>query len=89
MSNYLKRQSLRLFSDGKNYILSSQFIKNEHLLISVINNELYLNKINDEEWLLIQDKSRYLTIIDSYGCLGMLTVEGNSYIYIYSAFLIS
>jgi hypothetical protein len=76
MSSYLKRQSFRLFSDGKNYLLSSQFIKNEHLLINVINNELYLNKVSDEEWLQIQSKSRFVAILDSYGCLGMLTLEG-------------
>ena len=76
MSNYLKRQSFRLFSDGKNYLLSSQFINNEHLLINVINNELYLNKVSNEEWSHIQLKSRFVAILDSYGCLGMLTLEG-------------
>lgn len=77
MSSYLKRQTSRLYTDGKNYVLSSQFIKNEHLLITVMGNELFLNKICDEEWQLLQSKSRYVTIIDAYGCLGMLTLEGN------------
>jgi hypothetical protein len=76
MTNYDKRRSFKLFSDGKNYVLSSQFIEKEKLLISVINTELYLHKISNNEWLEIQNKSKFIPIVDSYGCLGLLTLEG-------------
>ena len=47
MSTYDKRRVFKLYSDGKNYILTSQQIENEKLLLKITQNEnkLYLNTI--------------------------------------------
>lgn len=82
MTTYDKRKTFKIYTDGKNFVLSSNLIENEKLLINVSDSILHLNKIINDEWLVIQSKSNrpYVNLIDSFGCLGLLTLESKTMI---------
>jgi synaptojanin len=73
MSVYDKRRAYKLYSDGRNYVLNSQYIDNEKLLFRVVNSQLYLNKITNDEWNKLLSSKLYSVITESYGCLGLLS----------------
>ena len=83
MSVYDKRRILRVYSDGKSYVISSQLIENEHLFIKLVDSNVCLNKINNEEWASMKSRTNSVRsasfglILESYGCLGMLST-GNA-----------
>ena len=80
MSNYDKRRIFKVYTDGENFVLSSQAIEDEKLLIKIVASKVFLNRISNDEWLYIQSKSSrsYQNILESYGCLGLLQFKGIS-----------
>ena len=81
MSSYDKRRIVRLYGNGKNYVLASQAIENQKLLIKVDESAVCVNTISHDEWLSMQPKTNsvrstaYSLVLDAYGCLGLLSTS--------------
>ena len=81
MSSYDKRRILRLYGNGKNYVLASQAIENEKLLIKVVDSGICVNTITNDEWNSMQSKTNsvrsasYSLVLDAYGCLGLMSTS--------------
>jgi synaptojanin len=78
--SYDKRRIIRLYGDTKSYVLTSQAIENEKLQIKCVDASVCLNKMSNDEWLAMTQmrtnsirSATYSLILDSYGCLGMLS----------------
>jgi hypothetical protein len=78
--SYDKRRILRLYGDGKSYVLSSQLIENEQLQIKVVDSTtVCLNKLTTDEWASMKSKpnsvrsASFTLIAEYYGCLGLFS----------------
>lgn len=80
MTSYDKRRIIRLYSDGKSYVIASQQVE-EKLQIKLVNSAVCLNKINADEWQAMISKTNsvrsagYSLMNESYGCLGLLSTS--------------
>ena len=78
MSLYDKRRIQRLYSDGSSYILTSQLIEEQNLHIKLTSdNQVCANKIAQEEWTSMKQKSRFTLLNEFYGCLGLLSTTSD------------
>lgn len=79
MSGYDKRRILRVYSDGKTYVLVSQLIEDQKLQIKIFENQVCVNKLTDEEWDQMRPKtnsrSSFVLLNEAFGCLGMLSTS--------------
>lgn len=80
MTSYDKRRIIRLYSDGKSYVIASQLVE-EKLQLKLVDSAVCLNKINAEEWQAMISKTNsvrsagYSLMNESYGCLGLLSTS--------------
>ena len=79
MSGYDKRRILRVYSDGKTYVLVSQLIEDQKLQIKIFENQVCVNKLTNEEWEQMRPKtnsrSSFVLLNEAFGCLGMLSTS--------------
>ena len=79
MSAYDKRRILRVYSDGKTYVLVSQLIEDQKLQIKIFENQVCVNKLTNEEWEQMRPKtnsrSSFVLLNEAFGCLGMLSTS--------------
>ena len=80
MSNYDKRKIIRLYGDGKSYVITSNAIENEKLQIKIVDSAICLTKLSSDEWLNLTQfrtnsvrSASFSLMLDSYGCLGALS----------------
>lgn len=78
MSLYDKRRIQRLYSDGKSYVLSSQMIEDHNLHINLTqDSQVCANKITQEEWSSMKQRSKFSLLNEFYGCFGMLSTTSD------------
>jgi len=80
MFTYDKRRIIRLYSDGKSYVLTSQLIENQTLHIKLVDSCVCINKITNDEWMAMKQRSginSFSLINESYGCIGILTIASD------------
>lgn len=77
--NSRKFSSMRVYSLGRNYVLSSDFIK-EKIEIRVINNTICVSSLSIDEWKQLTDSQTnsvmspsFANVFTGYGCLGVLS----------------
>ncbi len=84
MSGYDKRRIFRVYACGKSYVLASQLVEDEKLLLTMLDNaEFCLNTISTDEWTQMKDKMgtnsvrspSYGTVLEAFGCLGLLSIS--------------
>lgn len=82
MTSYDKRRIVRLYGDGKSYVLSSQLV-DEKLQIKLVDSAICLNKLSADEWQQmtqsrtnsVRSASFTLTGDSYYGCLGLMSTS--------------
>lgn len=77
--NIRKFSSMRVFSFGRSYVISSDFI-NEKIEIRVINNAICINSLSNDEWKQLTDfqtnsvmSPSFANVFTGYGWLGILS----------------
>lgn len=82
--NIRRYSSMRVYSFGNSYILSSDYIKDEKLEIRVIKNSLCINILTSNEWDQIVDSQTNsilspsaANVFTGCGCLGLLSTSND------------
>jgi synaptojanin len=80
MTTYDKRRIVRLYGDGKSYVITSQHI-DEKLQIKLVDSAVCLNKLMPDEWNALTTKTNsvrsasYSVMLEAYGCLGLMSTS--------------
>lgn len=80
--NIRKFCSIRVYSLGNSYVLSSDCVKEEKLQIRMTNNAVCVNSLSNDEWSQLTNSQTnsvlspsYANVFTGYGCLGLLSTS--------------